>query len=303
MVNYTIYHLHSDMSNGVTNIDSVTKYQSYIERAKECGMSALGFSEHGSVFAWDLKKEDIEKAGMKYIHAEEFYLTETLDEKVRDNYHCVLIAKNIKGVKELNLLSTKSFNRSDNHFYYVPRITVDDVINTSDNIIVTSACLGGPLNHGTNNVQGKFLKFFYEHKDRCFLEVQHHNVGDQIAYNRKLYRISLETGIRLIAGTDTHSLNEEKAEGRSVLQRGKDIFFGDEEGWDLTFKTYDELVEAYRKQDSIPEQAYMEAIANTNVMADMVEPFEIDRHTKYTKIYKDPEKTFKQKINEGYKNN
>ena len=117
MGNYTIYHLHSDMSNGVTNIDSVTKYQSYIERSKECGMSALGFSEHGSVFAWDLKKEDIEKAGMKYIHAEEFYLTETLDEKVRDNYHCVLIAKNIKGVKELNLLSTKSFNRSDNHFY------------------------------------------------------------------------------------------------------------------------------------------------------------------------------------------
>jgi DNA polymerase-3 subunit alpha len=291
------------MSNGVTNIDSVTKYQSYIERAKECGMSALGFSEHGSVFAWDLKKEDIEKAGMKYIHAEEFYLTETLDEKVRDNYHCVLIAKNIKGVKELNLLSTKSFNRSDNHFYYVPRITIDDVINTSDNIIVTSACLGGPLNHGTNNVQGKFLKFFCEHKDRCFLEVQHHNVGDQIAYNRKLYRISLETGIRLIAGTDTHSLNAEKAEGRSVLQRGKDIFFGDEEGWDLIFKTYDELVEAYRKQNSIPEQAYMEAIENTNVMANMIEPFEIDRHTKYPKIYKDPEKTFKQKINEGYKNN
>lgn len=303
MGNYTIYHLHSDMSNGVINIDSVTKYQNYIERAKECGMSALGFSEHGSVFAWDLKKEDIEKAGMKYIHAEEFYLTETLDEKVRDNYHCVLIAKNIKGVKELNLLSTKSFNRSDNHFYYAPRITIDDVINTSDNIIITSACLGGPLNHGTNNVQGKFLKFFCEHKDRCFLEVQHHNVGDQIAYNRKLYRISLETGIRLIAGTDTHSLNEEKAEGRSVLQRGKDIFFGDEEGWDLTFKTYDELVEAYHKQNSIPEQAYMEAIENTNIMADMIEPFEIDRHTKYPKIYKDPEKTFKQKINDGYKNN
>ena len=69
MGNYTIYHLHSDMSNGVTNIDSVTKYQSYIERAKECGMSALGLSEHGSVFAWDLKKEDIEKAGMKYAVA------------------------------------------------------------------------------------------------------------------------------------------------------------------------------------------------------------------------------------------
>ena len=32
---YTLYHLHSDLSNGVTNIDSVTKYGEYIARAKE----------------------------------------------------------------------------------------------------------------------------------------------------------------------------------------------------------------------------------------------------------------------------
>lgn len=28
-MNYTILHLHSDLSNGVTNIDSVTKYNQY----------------------------------------------------------------------------------------------------------------------------------------------------------------------------------------------------------------------------------------------------------------------------------
>lgn len=32
MYNYTILHLHSDLSNGVTNIDSVTKYNQYIEK-------------------------------------------------------------------------------------------------------------------------------------------------------------------------------------------------------------------------------------------------------------------------------
>ena len=63
------YHLHSDLSNGVTNVDSVTKYGEYIERAKECGMKALAFSEHGSVFEWYHKKTAIENAGMKYIHA------------------------------------------------------------------------------------------------------------------------------------------------------------------------------------------------------------------------------------------
>ena len=71
--NYVIYHLHSDLSNGVTNVDSVTKADQYIERAKECGMTALGFAEHGSVFAWWHKKNAIEAAGMKYIHGIEAY--------------------------------------------------------------------------------------------------------------------------------------------------------------------------------------------------------------------------------------
>ena len=303
MNNYCIYHLHSDMSNGVTNIDSVTKFQKYIDRAKETGMKAMAFSEHGSVFAWDLKKEAIEKAGMKYIHAEEFYITQTLEEKIRDNWHCVLIGKNWEGVRELNYLASKSFNRKDNHFFYVPRITIDDLLNTSDNIIITSACLGGPLNHAPENIVKQLLEFMAKNKQRCFLEIQHHNVSDQKAYNLQLVQWSKEYGIPLIAGTDTHSLDEIYAEGRKILQKSKDICFSDEDGWDLSFKTYDELCEAYRKQGALSEEVYLTAIENTNKMADMVEEFVLDRHTKYPKIYDDPVKTFKQKINEGYKNN
>ena len=303
MNQYCIYHLHSDMSNGVTNIDSVTKFQKYIDRAKETGMKAMAFSEHGSVFAWDLKKEAIEKAGMKYIHAEEFYITQTLEEKVRDNWHCVLIGKNWDGVRELNYLASKSFNRKDNHFFYVPRITIDDLLNTSDNIIITSACLGGPLNHAPEDIVKQLLKFMSKNKQRCFLEIQHHNVSDQKAYNLQLVQWSKEYGIPLIAGTDTHSLDEIHAEGRKILQKSKDICFSDEDGWDLSFKTYDELCDAYRKQGALSEEVYLTAIENTNKMADMVEEFVLDRHTKYPKIYDDPVKTFKQKINEGYKNN
>ena len=303
MENYTVLHLHSDMSNGVTNIDSCTKYIDYIIRAEELGMKAMAFSEHGSVFAWDLKKEDMEKHGLKYIHAEEFYVTETVDEKIRDNWHCLLIAKNWDGVREINKLASISFDRNDGHYYYAPRITFDDLLHTSDNIIISTACLGGILNRASKDIQERFIKFLSENKHRCFLEIQHHNVAEQIAYNRKLYSISKKYGIRLVAGTDTHSLNEQHAEGRKILQRSKNIFFEDEEGWDLTFKSYDELCEAYKKQCSLPEGVYLEAIENTNVIADMVEPFEIDRHTKYPHIYDNPVETFKKKINEGYKNN
>ena len=206
-MNYTILHLHSQFSNGVTNIDSITDYREYVEAAKNMGMTAIAFTEHGSVFSWLHKKEAIEAAGMKYIHGIEAYVTETLEEKVRDNYHVILLAKNYDGVKEINSLSTASFNRNDNHFYYVPRISFDELINTSDNIIITSACLGGILNNGSDELQERFINFMEAHKDRCFLEIQHHcdSEGRQAAYNKKLYEISKRTGIRLTVGTDTHA--------------------------------------------------------------------------------------------------
>ena len=306
---YTVFHLHSDMSNGVTNIDSVTKFQEYIDRAKELGMTALAFSEHGSVFGWYEKKEAIEKAGMKYIHAEEFYVTEKieLDEsgnpiKLRDNMHLVLIARNFEGVREINRLATKSFNRNDGHYYYAPRITLDDVLNTSDNVIISTACLGGILNRGTEDVQNRFLKFLIKNKHRCFLELQHHNVEDQKSYNLRLVELHNKYGIPIISGTDTHSLNEEHAKGRKILQLSKNIHFGEEDGWDLTFKSYDELCEAYKKQGVLPEEIYLEVVENTNKMADMVECFEMDKSTKYPHIYDNSEQTFKDKINKAYNN-
>ena len=299
--NYTVYHLHSDLSNGTTTMDSVTKYKMYIKKAQECGMTALAFSEHGNIFEWYHKKCDIEKAGMKYIHACEFYITKTIEEKVRDNYHCVLIAKNYDGFKELNELISKSFNRESGNFYFNPRITYQDLKNTSDNIIVTTACLGGILNSNDDELEKDFLQWIISNKHRCFLEVQHHSTYEQMRYNLILYNYSQQYDIPLIAGTDTHSLDERYAEGRVILQKAKDIFFDNEEGWDLTFKTYDELVKAYEEQGGLPKEVYLEAIENTNRMADMVEEYTIDDSKKYPKLYADSEKAFKEKIAQGIK--
>lgn len=300
--NYTVYHLHSDLSSGTTNIDSVTKFKSYVEYAKELGMTALAFSEHGNIFEWYHKKQEIEKAGMKYIHACECYISENL-EKVRDNYHCVLIAKNFEGFKELNKLISQSFNRNDGHFYYVPRISFNELINTSDNIIITSACLGGILNNASEDMRDRFIRFMSSNSSRCFLEIQHHRDidGDQIRYNKYLYDLSVAYGIPLISGTDTHALNSEHLEARSMLQKGKGVHFANEDSWDLSFKTYDELCKAYQLQGALPEEVYIEAIDNTNRLAEMIEPFELDTNTKYPKIYENSYDTFKKQINNAYK--
>ena len=302
MSNYTILHLHSMLSNGVTNIDSVTSYDQYIDKAHELGMTAMAFSEHGSVLGWVKKKLHMEELGMKYIHAEEFYLTNTLDEKVRDNYHCLLIAKNYAGVLELNKLSSKSFNRDNNSFYYVPRITIEDVKNTSDNIIVSTACLGGVLNKAPEPIRQDFFYWLRRHPDRCFLEIQPHISAEQKRYNQALWALSKRSGLRLLMCTDTHALNAEHVEGRKILQKAKNIHFDGEDEFYLEMLSYDELVSLCKIQNALPMEVYLDAIEMTNVVADMVEPFELDYSYKYPHLWgDDSEQVLRAKIAEGIK--
>ena len=299
MNNYTVLHLHSDLSNGVTNIDSVTKFDEYILRAEELNMKAIAFTEHGSVFEWVKKKETCEKHGLKYIHACEFYLTETINEKIRDNYHICLFAKNWNGVKEINKLLSIANNRKDGHFYFVPRITFDELYNTTDNIIISTACLGGIFKTENKELLKEFISFLIKNKDRCFLELQHHNIDAQRNLNKKLLLLSKKYGIKYIITTDTHALNETHLKGREILQRSKNIRFDDEENWDLTFKSYDELVMSMKKQGVLTDEEINVGLENTNLLADMIEEFELDRNKKYPKLFNDSLTELKKRINKG----
>ena len=300
--NYTILHLHSMLSNAVTNIDSVTAYSEYIQKAHDLGMSAMAFSEHGSVMGWVKKKLQMEELGMKYIHAEEFYLTQSLEEKMRDNYHCLLIAKNYDGVMELNKLSTKSFNREDGSYYYAPRITIDDVKNTSDNIIVSTACLGGVLNKAPEDVKRDFFEWIVKNKHRCYLELQPHLDDDQIRYNQSLWALSKSYGVPLVMCTDTHALNSTHVEGRTILQKSKNIHFDGEDKFHLEMLSYEELVNLCRMQNALPLSVYLEAIENTNRIADQIETFNLNYEYKYPHLWGDnSEEVLREKIRDGIK--
>ena len=65
------------------------------------------------------------------------------------------------------------------------------------------------------------------------------------------------------------------------MQKAKHIEFSNEDEFDLTYKSYDELVEMFRQQNSLPMSAILEAIENTNRMADSVEDYELDTSFKY----------------------
>ncbi len=298
--NYVILHAHTMDSNPFSGlqVDSIMTYNQLIDKAKECGMKALAFTEHGCVMHNVAKKQACEKAGIKYIHAEEFYITEDLDVKTRDNYHCILIAKNYDGVKELNRLSTLSFDK-ERHFYYNPRISIEELENTSSNILVLTACVAGILCRGTNSIKKRFFKFILNNKDRCWLEIQPHNFQKQINYNRMLYELSKKHNLKLVATSDIHTLNQEQLDGRRMMQKGKGVVFHDEDECDLSFKDLNGLIESFGIQNSVPENVYLSAINETNNIADIIEDYKLDYNHKYPRLYNNAEEEFKKRIKNG----
>ena len=177
--------------------------------------------------------------GIKYIHGVECYLTEQLEPKVRDNYHTILLAKNYEGVKEINRLCYIA--SQPDHFYYRPRLSFDEFLGISDNVIKISACLASPLNlYGKNETRKSVPTNILCHYD--YLEIQAHDFSEQILFNQSLIRWSKEYNIPLIAGTDTHSINQYKAECRTMLQYSKNIDFGDED-------TFETLVQEAKKRN------------------------------------------------------
>ena len=258
----------------------MTKFSDYVDFAAELGQTAIASTEHGKPMQWVRKKMYCESKGIKFIHGVECYLTRTLNEKARDNYHTVLLAKNHDGAVELN--RAISVAAQPDHFYYAPRMTFDEFLHLSNNIIALSACVASPLNNLAPD-DPYFEKLLRRYD---YLEIQPHDADDQKAFNIQLASLARTYGKPLVATTDVHSLNQYKAECRSILiwdKHGKG--YENSDGYDLTYKSYDQMVNAFRIQDCLPESVWMEAIENTDVIADSIEDWKIDTSLKYPILY------------------
>ncbi|WP_219686499.1 hypothetical protein, partial [Clostridioides difficile] len=79
------------------------------------------------------KKQACDNAEIKYIHGVELYTCINLEDNNR-GWHIGLYAKNLKGVRELNSLTSKATSKgilkdnSDRHFYFNPRISFDELM-------------------------------------------------------------------------------------------------------------------------------------------------------------------------------
>ena len=252
----------------------------------------------GKPLNWTAKWAACKAAGIRYIHSVEIYLTESLTEKVRDNYHTVLMAKNMEGLRELNRLVSLSCDAD--HFYYVNRLSFEEFLGMSDNIISTSACLASPLNKLPED-HPRYLDLASKYD---FLEVQAHRHPEQIAFNRRISDLARRLNKPMIAGTDTHSASKYLADCRSALLAAKRKSYGDEDSFDLTYKTYGELADMFAAQEALTESEYLQAIENTNLLYDMTEDIELDTSIKYPILYgsrEEDSRKFEESVEEKFK--
>lgn len=214
-------HTHSEYSL----LDGMCRIEELIAKAKEMGMPAVALTDHGALygaFHFFAKAKD---AGIKPIIGVEVYKAKKsrLDKQPgvdRDQYHLVLLAKNLVGYKNLLKIVTAGYLEG---FYYKPRIDFEVLEKYHEGVIALSACLSGEIpsllledqDEEAENVLKKYVSIFQ--KD-FYLELQRHpNMPEQDKVNQKLVKLARKQGVALVATNDVHYLNADDAYAQEIL--------------------------------------------------------------------------------------
>lgn len=281
---YNNYHKHTHYSN-LKTIDSITKPEQYIQRAKELGHTTYFTTEHGwqgNIYeAYTL----CQQYGLKCIYGvEAYYVDDMYDREERTTYHIMLVAMTERARKEINKILSKS-NTDD--FYYKPRIDLECLLSlTPTDTIVTTACVMSRLFHGKNWIEKFFRPVSQHFGNNFYLEIQDHNEKIQKELNYNILNLHRKTGIKLIHGCDSHYIMPEESKYRDMYLFAKGFRYDEENGFILDYPDFDTIKKRYEIQGVIPEGYVINAVANTLVFDD-AEGISIDKEFKIPVIKKD----------------
>lgn len=231
MKQYVNFHAHSMGSL----LDGMSKFDNYAERAKELGMPAFSFTDHGNLHGLLPAYEAAEKVGLKYFPGIEAYCArktrfdrdeeeragrETAEWQQRGPYHLGLIAYNNTGYQNLLKLSSRAFLEG---FYVKGRIDHDLLSEHSEGLVVLSGCLSG-------EIQQAFLRgddaFAFDTayklqsivgKENFFIELQNHFIEEELQNHEKLILLAKTIGAPIVATCDSHYTCKDHAYPHDLL--------------------------------------------------------------------------------------
>jgi len=214
-------HCHSEYSL----LDGANRIGDLIHRAEELEMPAVAITDHGNLHAaWEFQKT-AKKSGVKPILGMEAYVAPG-DRRTRGKvagtkpyYHLVLLARDHTGYKNLVKLASLGYTEG---FYSKPRIDRELLAKYSEGLIVSSACLAGEVAQhlmkedvaGAREAASWYAELF---KDRYYLEVQAHDSEGQRSLNERVFALSDELGLPVIATNDAHFLRDSDHDAHDVL--------------------------------------------------------------------------------------
>ncbi len=227
-IKFTHLHLHTEYSL----LDGANKIKLLAKRLKEQGVKSVGITDHGNMFGVLEFYKSMNAEGIKPIIGIEAYIhnsEDISDKTTRQRFHLCLFAKNEIGYKNLMYLSSQSYIHG---FYYYPRINKKILKEHCEGLICSSACLQGEINWQLNTNNEKNKKFGAKGYEKAkeialeyknifgedfYLELMRHGINDQLFIDEQTIKLSLETGIKIIATNDTHYLKKEEAEAHEAF--------------------------------------------------------------------------------------
>ncbi|MBR2976629.1 MAG: DNA polymerase III subunit alpha, partial [Alistipes sp.] len=203
----------------------------------------------------------------------------------QSGYHLILLAKNMRGYKNLIKIVSKGYTEG---FYMRPRTDRVELEKYHEGLICCSACIGGEIPRliraeRFDEAEAAVLWHKSLFGDDYYLELQLHKAtvenanheayGVQLKVNEKLIEYSAKHGIKLVCTNDVHFVDEEHAEAHDrliCLGTGKDLD--------------DPRRMLYSKQEWMKTTAEMnaifgdipEALDNTIEVCNKVESYSID---------------------------
>ena len=225
MSDFIHLHNHSDFSLQ----DGAQSVEMLCNRCDDLNMDSIALTEHGNLFSMIPFYKEARKRGLKPIlgcemyisvgnHTEKKQITTSTGKKWGYN-HLVLLVQNDTGYKNLMKLVTVGYLDG---FYYRPRVDKDLLRKYNEGLICTSACLAGEINQraAQNDYEGAkkaALEYMEIFPGRFYLEIQNHNLAEELATHSIIKKLSNELDIPIVATNDCHYALEEHWEAHDVL--------------------------------------------------------------------------------------
>ena len=304
-MNYVGLHVHTHYSL----FDGIATPQEYVDRASKLGMNALAITDHGSLSGHREFYRSAKEKGIKPILGLEGYMCADISDK-RDKSeragqqdlvynHIILLAKNQKGLENLNKISEIAWTDG---FFKKPRFDFEILQKYKEGIIVTSACPSSVIVKALEEQEFALAKKHIEwFKDNFgsdyYIEVMPHNTPE---INKYLIDLADEFNIRVVVTPDCHHADESQKHIQefkllmnthakvqkdttyakstkidSMMER-LDYLYGEDRQitfnkFDIHLLSYEEIKAAMEKQGIDREDIY----SNTLLLAKTVEDYDI----------------------------